>query len=454
MDLLAPCRSCLQCLPFFHVSPPSSPRLAAAAAPSSPYSQEASKATPTDPSQSSEKLSCSNAATAAQDQDLHLPSKEEEEPQDAKCDKDETAENFEDEHSTETESQEAPVSGIVIAPPVSASGGASIAEDVEDNKTTTLSELPMEIPFINDITFSASGFMPLPSPITPAPFGAGYPAGQYPPYHQIYQGQHQGHAHSHHEHENSHHGHEHSLHSHESSHVEHANSHHGHDHSHHGHANSLDGHDPQHNHVHAAPDYELPLPQPPSDDLQVSQELHKDASFHHSHHHHHDSLVVDDADNFVTGHVSLDDGHRPHDQIDDSFPAPLETSQSTPAAVELEAKVDGENSAVSHTNGASALLETYHSVPIVLFGSSHDDDNEAQDDVPGLSGSDPVPRRRRRDHFKDQFKGIRQQIKQGGHHIKEEGSKHMQTIIDNMNKQAQQIEQSGSFFMVPRANNN
>eukprot|EP00250_Pteridium_aquilinum_P012562 c20803_g1_i1 orf=49-1593(+) len=514
MDLLAPCRSCLQCLPFFHDSPPQSPRLVAARPSSLPESQEALLiATPTDPSHSSENLQCSTAAAAIQEQDLPLSGKEEE-PQDTKYEEndDSVVAESADAQSSVAENEATAITEIIIAPPVSAaSDTAPLPEDIELSRPTVPSELPLLVPFINDISFSTPG-LHLPSPITPAAFGAAYPAGQLYPPPQTNPGQHLAHAHSHNGHDNSHHGHDHAPHGHDNSHHGHDSSHHRHEHSHHGnddsqngfghshhgldhdhgdshhshaeehgHDDSHHGHAEEHDHTNFALLDAVSLPHPPSDLLEFVHEHHEDHSHapldavllphppsadisEFVHETHEDPSQCDPHPHDNDGPSMDEDNH--HDQTPDSAPLPtLEPPQSTSDPDNVEVELMGQNGGadvVSNTNGASGgLLETYHSEPIVQTVTLGDDANDTPDQVLSQSESLPGRRRRRRDHFKDQFKGITQQIKEGGHHlkeegskqvhhIKEEGSKHVQTIIANVNKQAQQLEQSGSFFNVPR----
>ncbi|KAI5063652.1 hypothetical protein GOP47_0022199 [Adiantum capillus-veneris] len=109
-------------------------------------------------------------------------------------------------------------------------------------------------------------------------------------------------------------------------------------------------------------------------------------------------------------------------------------------------------------------MKTSHSVPqINLDGSladkSEDDSAIAEGSLAALTTwhSEPVEatgtgggRMRRRDHLKHHLKELQDQLKQGGHQLKEEGSKHLQNMISNISKQAEQIEESGSFLSVPR----
>ncbi|KAI5084937.1 hypothetical protein GOP47_0001106 [Adiantum capillus-veneris] len=427
MDLLAPCRSCLQCLPFFQISPPSPPRPSSSTTTCTVAAGQAKEALPSpDPNECTQ----SSAAAPLHGQDLPTSdkSKDPQPPLHSRSDL---------ESPVIAEDEGKPVSEIVIAPPVSSppssNMGACPHEEEEINKSTTLPELPLRVPFINDISFSTSGLIHLQSPMTPAPFGTGYgyTAGQYHPSPHIYPtgneasqqndvpshedvgNSHPEHVASHDEHDDSHHGHSSSYHGHGPFHHEHKHSHNGHDSSHHGHSSSHHGHGPP-------PDESLPLAAseyaPLADTLGVDNPTHNASS--------------------VT----------------------LETSYSTPGLVNADANHEGAQNgdadAITNMGGDTALIETYHSEPIV---ESFPDDDDTYTHEHSLGHNDSHlggRRRRRRDHFKEQFKGISQQIKQGGHHIKEEGSKHLQTIITNVNKQAQQIEQSGSFFIVPRTNNN
>ncbi|MCO5587400.1 hypothetical protein L7F22_041349 [Adiantum nelumboides] len=414
MDLLAPCRSCLRCLPFFQISPPSSPRASATASTSPAAAGQVEEALPLpDPNNRTHSLSADAPLHDGHDLPFSDKKKEPHPPLHSSL-----ADGSDLQNSVIPEDEGKPASEIIFAPPVSSppsrhacASPHELVEVEETNKSPTHPELPLNVPFINDISFLTSG---LPSPITPAPFGTGYgyPAGQYHPApHNNPPGNDKSDHNdvpSHEDHGNLHVA-EH-VNSHAPLHYWHSHSQQGHDDSHHGHISS------HHNHGHAPPPDES-LPLAPSEVA--------------------DSESVDIAD------------------VTDTYSPPLDTSYSTPGFLDTEGNQEGGKSgdadATPNMGGKSALIETYHSEPIV---TPEDDDSYTNEESFGHNALDLGRRRRRRDHFKDQFKGISQQIKHGGHHIKKEGSKHLQTIISNVNKQAQQIDQSGSFLIVPRANNN
>lgn len=424
MDLLSPCKMCLHCLPFFHASPPPSPRpsssSAAAAEETLPETQLEEKSinaveeeppfAVTDPFTKGEKPSTSSDAAALPHQQQDLPLSED-------C----TELAFPVYHATigpegalEEEVVAAAASGIIIAPAVTAQEDGS-SPPVDPEAITMASELPLQLPFVNDVDFSSAGLMTLPSPVTPAPIGSGYLPAQHHPHHHIH---HHDHAH--------HHDHGHDLsHSYDyvappnppldSSHdqiappyspSESSQSHHDHDQSH-------THHPPNHDNDHDAPTY------PPLESSLSEHDYHGHTHHQHPHDHEHDTPAPD---------------------------TPFEISQSAPD-LELVNKPEGKNGGtdeVMTTSGSSSLLETSQSEPIVLIGASDHNDH----------GLEPPHVVRRRDLLKQQLRGLHHQLKQGGHLLKEEGSRQIQNVLNNVNKQAQQLEESGSFFIVPRGNNN
>ncbi|MCO5589150.1 hypothetical protein L7F22_043116 [Adiantum nelumboides] len=101
-------------------------------------------------------------------------------------------------------------------------------------------------------------------------------------------------------------------------------------------------------------------------------------------------------------------------------------------------------------------METSHSEPHITLVASHadksDDSLAATESLVALTTwhSEPVEamatagRVRRRDHLKHHLKELHGHIKQGGHRLKEEGSRHLQSMVSNdMNKNAEQVEESG-----------
>lgn len=425
MDLLSPCKMCLHCLPFFPASPPPSPRPSfpppSAAPPPAPAEEtlpetqlqekainaveEEPPFAVTDPFTVHEKPSPSSDAAALPHQQLDLPLSE---------DCIELASPVY--HATmglegalQEEEVSAAASGIIIAPPVTGS-----SPPVDPEAITMASQLPLQLPFVNDVDFSSAGLMTLPSPVTPAPMGSGYLPGQHHPHHLIH---HHDHAHHHH------HGH---VLSHSYDHVappnppldssqdhivppyspsESSQSHHDRDQSH-------THRPPNHDNAHDAPP-------PPLESSQSEHDYHG-----HTHHQH------------------------PHD-LDHDTPAPhppFEISQSAPD-LQLVNKPEGKNGGTDEvvtTNGSSSLLETSQAEPIALIGESDHNDHGLEQPHVG----------RRRDQLKHQLWGLHHQIKQGGHHLKEEGSRQIQSMLNSVSKQAQQLEESGSFFIVPRGNNN
>ncbi|KAH7446402.1 hypothetical protein KP509_01G054100 [Ceratopteris richardii] len=308
-----------------------------------------------------------------------------------------------------------PVDGIVIAPSVS-----SLPSDVqvctlpdEEDAWAEKTEVPSfelpPIPFLNDITFDTSGVNLSQVPVTPALFGPGYNAkpGKLYPSPQLFP-------------------------------PEDGCEQRGHNSLSHGHAASDGGDDHVHSHSHSA---------------QQSADVR------------HDNLQDQEYNISYDGSSLLSQGDSlPHDSHslthhNQHIAHDIHAAKQKPISNLYHGHVSSPQSnahAMSNDVNNSQCVESAQLKPLEEAHLDKDDDHCDDDDDDDEKGDDLGPQQphRRRIHLKGSLsgikKGIKERIKKGQHHLKEEGSRHLHNFMDNINKQAQQIEQSGAFSIVPR----